>query len=124
MEENKREWENYGDVTPPEGGRYVRSNGDGSYNVVEVAQVYEYDRDTGYQVAHYMIDTSDIEDSWIDKEDVMSFIGMTEATFDPIWFLLGAVDYYGWENFGEEGHPETLTEEEVYNTLKKSGCIK
>lgn len=44
--------------------------------------------------------TVDITDTWIDKKAVMSYIGMTEKTFDPIQYAIGCADYYGWENFG------------------------
>ncbi len=42
----------------------------------------------------------DITDSWINREGVMSFISMTEETYDPVRFALGCLDYYSWENFG------------------------
>ena len=44
----------------------------------------------------------DIDDSWIDRPAVMSFLGMTEETFDPIQFAIGLTDWYSWDNFGAE----------------------
>ena len=44
--------------------------------------------------------TVDITDSWIDRESVMRFIGMSETTFDPVEFAIGCLNYYNWENFG------------------------
>lgn len=42
----------------------------------------------------------DIRDSWIDRPNVMGFIGMTEETFDPVQFAIGCTEYYSWDNFG------------------------
>ena len=42
----------------------------------------------------------DITDSWIDRKAVLSFLGMTEETFDPVQFAIGCTDYYSWDNFG------------------------
>lgn len=42
----------------------------------------------------------DIEDTWIDRNAVMDFIGMNEDTFDPVQFAIGCTDYYSWDNFG------------------------
>lgn len=42
----------------------------------------------------------DITDSWIEKRDVMNFIGMKETDFDPVQFAVGCIEYYGAENFG------------------------
>lgn len=32
----------------------------------------------------------------------MYYIGMDEETFDPIWFAIGCISYYGPTNFGVE----------------------
>ena len=95
----KKEWTNYGDVTPQEGGRYLKEFTPGCYDVAAVVYFDDVDK---YIIDRYQIDIADIDESWIDKKDVMSFLGMTEEDFDPIWFLLGAVDYYGSANFGSE----------------------
>lgn len=42
----------------------------------------------------------DISDSWIDRDTVMDFIGMTKETFSPEAFAVGCTDYYSWEEFG------------------------
>jgi len=116
-ETKKNEWENYGDVTPQAGGRYLKKSGNNSYDVVEVKYYYDEEK---YLIDKYYIDLDNINDSWIEKKDVMSFIGMTEKEFDPIWFLLGAVDYYGSINFGH--YDNTLyTEVELLTELKSMG---
>lgn len=48
--------------------------------------------------------TVDITGEWIDRASVMSFIGMTEETFDPVQFAIGCTSYYSWDNFGQPYH--------------------
>ena len=48
--------------------------------------------------------TVDITDSWINKEAVMSYIGMSEDTFDPVQYAIGCTDYYSWLEFGAGFH--------------------
>ena len=62
------------------------------------------DQEDLFQFARVQVD---IEDSWIDKPAVMSFIGMTEETFDPVQYAIGCTDYYGWENFGADSYGVT-----------------
>ena len=40
-----------------------------------------------------------IDDEWIDREDVMTFIGMTNESYDEIQFAIGCVEFYGIEEF-------------------------
>lgn len=42
----------------------------------------------------------DISDDWIDRKAVMDSMGMTEETFDPVWYAIGCTGYYAWDNFG------------------------
>lgn len=116
---SKQKWENYGDVTPQEGGRYLHKNEDDSYDVIEVKYLYDDDK---FIIDRYMIDLDDIGGSWIEKESVLSFIGMTGKDFHPLFFMLGAVDYYGTENFGGQDNI-FYTEEEMLSELEKLGCI-
>jgi len=117
----KQTWENFGDVDPLEGGVYVQQDGDTTYRVIKVEYWYDTEDDKPYRIADCYIDMDDIEGSWIEKDRVMSFIGMTEKDFDPIWFMLGAIDYYGPMNFGDDRFNTFLSEEEVLTQLKAYG---
>ena len=50
-----------------------------------------------YQFGHIYVN---IGDGWIDRDQVMSYIGMDEADFDPVQYAIGCFRYYGPENFG------------------------
>lgn len=41
----------------------------------------------------------DITDTWIDRNVVLHYIGMTEDTFDAVQFAVGCIEYYGIANF-------------------------
>lgn len=60
----------------------------------------------------------DIEDSWIDREDVMKFNGMNHDEFDPISFTIGCIEYYGAENFSSPFDGYTFNREEIESKLK------
>lgn len=60
----------------------------------------------------------DIDDSWIDREDVMEFIGMNSDEFDPIRFAIGCIEYYGAENFSSPYDGYTFNREEIEEKLK------
>ena len=74
-----------------------------------------------YQCAEVYVD---ITDSWIDRKRVMDFCGMTDETFNPIWFAIDCIEYYGAENFGADGcwmykYDWThMTKEEVKDVLR------
>lgn len=87
--ENK--FKNYGDVNPLDhGGIWVKQINNHTFEVIrnipETNEVYNME--------------VDITDSWIEKEEVLSFTGMTEENFDPIWYAFSCTQYYGVENFG------------------------
>ena len=60
----------------------------------------------------------DIDDSWIDREDVMEFIGMNSDEFYPIRFAIGCIEYYGAENFSSPYDGYTFNREEIEEKLK------
>ena len=65
--------------------------------------------------------TVDITDSWIEKEKVMSYVGMTEETYNPIWYAIGCIDYYGIENFGGLSYAydcHNMTKADICDVLK------
>jgi len=122
----QKTWENYGDVTPAQGGCYVKEFMPGVYDVVKVVEYFDTeDENKSLVIESLQFDVDDFEDSWIVKDEVMSFIGMTEENFshNPIYFGLGCIDYYGAINFGSSEFPELLTEDEMLDRLKSIGCI-
>lgn len=87
---------NYGDRDFFEHGRLVDAEHSDTEFSLLVCDPYEDEEDL-YQFGDITID---VTDDWIDKKAVMSFIGMTDETYDPIEYAIGCVDYYGIENFG------------------------
>lgn len=73
------------------------------------------DADDLYLFAHC---TVDITDSWIDKNDVFSFIGMRPETYDVIQYAIGCIDYYGVENFSSPYDGYQFTKTEICDRLK------
>lgn len=63
--------------------------------------------------------TVDITDSWIDRQQIMSYIGMSEDNYDPIQFAIGCIEYYGIDEFKDYNIPSQLTKVEVCNELKR-----
>jgi hypothetical protein len=90
--EKQADYENFGDVNPLDhGGIWVKQINKTEYeiikNIPETLEIYNM--------------SIDITDSWLEKDSVMSYLGMTERDFDPLWFAIGCTDYYGVLNFGE-----------------------
>lgn len=94
-------YENYGDVNPLEhGGIWVKRESKNEYEILK----NNPETNTLYDLL------VDITDSWIEKDSVMSFIGMTEENFNPLQFAIGCTDYYSPENFGNTYKYETQNE--------------
>lgn len=89
-------YRNYGDVNFLEHGCLIDSEHSDTVFDMLLCEPYSDEEDM-YQFAHVQVD---IEDPWINREGVMNDIGMTEDTFDPIFFARGCVSYYSWDNFG------------------------
>lgn len=89
--EKQNSYENYGDVNPLDhGGIWVKQITETQYEIIK-----------NIPETNELFDMSiDITDNWIEKEGVMSFIGMDEQSFDPVWYAIGCTDYYSPENFG------------------------
>lgn len=108
---------NYGDVNFFNYGALVDSNhNDAEYSIL-YCRPYDDEEDL-YQFADC---TVDITDSWIDKQDVMSFLDMDDTTFDPIQYAIGCIDYYGADNFGADNPIydwTRITRVEIENILK------
>lgn len=82
------------------------------------------DEENLYQFGDVEVDT---KDTWIDRESVLSYIGMTEADYDPIAYAIGAASYYSWENFGANSYAydwQHMTKEEISEILKNRVIAK
>lgn len=117
MTNNNSNWENFGDVNPlKHGGIFIKRdteiNPETCFYIVK--NVYDCDGEKHIIYDLYV----DITDSWIEKQDVMEFIGMTENDFDSIQYAIGCTDYYSMENFGGN-RIECSTIEELQEELKK-----
>jgi hypothetical protein len=110
--EKQNNYENYGDVNPLEhGGIWVKQINENEYEVIknipETSEVYDL--------------SIDITDSWIEKDSIMSFVGMSEEEFDPVWYAIGCTNYYSPENFGSIYKMES--EKELIEFLNARGII-
>ena len=85
---------NYGDVNFFEYGCLVDIESNTEFRIMYCRPVD--DSDGKYAFGDCYVD---IEDSWINKEDVMSYIGMTEDDFNPIEYAIGCIEFYGMDNF-------------------------
>ena len=62
--------------------------------------------------------TVDINDSWIDREAVMSYVGMSEDDIDAVQFAIGCVEYYGVENFSSPYNGYQFSRKEIEEQLR------
>jgi hypothetical protein len=88
-------YKNYGDVNFFEYGILIDTEHSDTVFQILACRPYDDEEDL-YRYGHLEVD---IEDTWIDKEKVMDYIGMDESTFDPIQYAIGIIEYYPWENF-------------------------
>ena len=86
---------NYGDKNFFEWGTLVEEHSDTEFSIL-ICRPYG-DTDEYFQFGEC---TVDIDDTWIDRDAVMNYIGMSDNDFDPIQFAIGCIDYYGADNFG------------------------
>jgi hypothetical protein len=106
------EFENYGDVNPlMHGGIWVKDIGNNEFEIIR----------NNLEDNNNLIDVMlvNISDDWIEKNKVMSYIGMTEDTFDPIQYAIGCTEYYSPNNFGHTY--DNMTEEQMIQFLKLRG---
>lgn len=87
---------NYGDRNFFEHGRLADAEHSDTDIALLVCDPYDGEDDL-YQFGDITVCT---DDSWIDRDAVMSCIGMAEEDYDPVLFAIGCADYYGIENFG------------------------
>jgi hypothetical protein len=112
-------WFNYGDANPLTwGGTWVMSdeeaNGEtfrGCYYIIK------YTPENNEILDLYV----DVNDSWLERESIMDYIGMTEETYDEIQYAIGCTDYYSYLNFGCNEPIKCKDEKDVIKELKKFG---
>ena len=76
------------------------------------------DEEDIYQFGDIQVDT---EETWIDRESVLSYIGMTEADYDPIQYAIGCACYYSWDEFGANSFTynwQRASKEEICKILR------
>lgn len=106
-------WENYGDRNFFECGLLVNTD----YSEIKTEFQILYCRPYSDVADKYLFSECvvDITDNWIDKEAVMSYIGMSENDFDSIPYAIGCIYYYGYSNFNSYS---------LYGTTKSKREIK
>jgi len=124
-EETKKEWANYGDLNPEHGSVFLKKEGD-DFRIIKTVEVFDtIDPEKCLVIEDVLID---ISDSWIEKDQVLSFIGGDETTPDEV-FAVACLDYYGPENFGGDyitdwSQVNFMTLEELIEAIKKYGINK
>lgn len=105
---------NYGDVNFFEYGCLVDSEHSDTEIKILYCRPYDDEEDL-YLFADCEVC---IDDSWINRKDVMDFIGMTEETFDAVQFAIGCVEYYSVEDFTSSYDDCRKTRKEIEEELK------
>ena len=100
----------YGDVNPIEhGGQWIKKVFVNTYEIITIQPMEDCERPT-ILIGECQVD---INDTWIDKEAVISYCGETE---EEEVFALNVVSYYGAVNCG--GTEEKWCAEQVESRLK------
>ena len=106
---------NYGDVNFFDYGMLVDTeHSDTDIDIIFCMPIY----DTDTELYYFGEVTICINDEWIDKKSVMSYIGMDDKSFNNIQYAIGCLEYYGAENFGTDFQNWQYTREEICNILK------
>jgi hypothetical protein len=105
---------NYGDVNFFEYGCLV----DAEHSDTEIKVLYCRPYDDVEDLFLFADCEVDITDSWIDRKQVMDYLGMTEENFDAIQFAIGCIDYYGVENFSSPYGGYRFSREDIEEQLK------
>lgn len=105
---NEMTWENYGDVNPIEhGGKWIHKEGETTFRIIRL----EFDDHQQKNLLHDL--HVDISDSWIDRDDIISYADLSEDTdYFAEDFAIACITYYSVENFG--------CHENIYLTLEES----
>lgn len=108
-------WFRFGDVNPIEhSGMFIRKNKK-EFDIIKIVGTSE----TCSNYVLYGEVTLDINDSWIDKKDVIKMSGKKPNEITAMEFAGLVIDYYGVENAGgsfTKERPQT-----VVKTLKRYG---
>lgn len=115
-------YKNYGDKNFLEYGVLVEEEKENeTYNMIICRPYSDMENKYVYGLCYV-----DITDSWIEKNEVMDYIGMSEENFEPIQFAIGCTEYYGLENFGLffNDYTKGYTKEEIIEDMEEiKSCI-
>lgn len=106
-------YKNYGDVNFLEYGLLVEEEKKNEIYKMIICRLYS-DKENKYIYGSCYVD---ITDSWIEKNEVMDYIGMSEENFEPIQFAIGCIEYYSLEYFGLFGND--YTKEEIIEDMEE-----
>ncbi len=109
-------YKNYGDRDFFEYGVLIDSNhSDTEFNIIYCRPID--DKENCYIFAECNVN---ITDEWINKGDVMNFIGMNNENFNPEYFAIGCIEYYGVSLFSRAYSCSEMyyTKEEIKDSLK------
>ena len=90
-------YRSYGDKNFFDGGILVEDCHDGGEYAILCCD--PTDEEDYYQFGDCIVD---VNDSWIDRKAVLSFIGMSEDDCDELLFAIGCINYYGIDNFSSQ----------------------
>lgn len=110
-------YKNYGDKNFLEYGILVEEEKENEiYNMIICRPYSDVENKYIYGLCYV-----DITDSWIEKNEVMDYIGMSEENFEPIQFAIGCIEYYGLENFGLffNDYTKGYTKEEIIEDMEE-----
>ena len=108
-------YKNYGDVNFFNYGMLVDTeHSDTDIDIIFCHPIY----DTDTELYYFGAVTVCINDEWIDKKSVMSYISMDDKSFNNIHYAIGCLEYYGAENFGTDFQNWQYSREEICNILK------
>lgn len=108
---------NYGDANFFENGCLVDSeHSDTCFDIIMCNPFC--DEEDRYMFGQCQVD---ITDTWIDRNAILQYIGMTEKTFDSVQYAIGCMNYYSWDNFGAQSYAyewTNMTKAEICEILK------
>lgn len=105
-------YKNYGDYDFFKYGTLVEEEKkDEIYNIILCRPYFDDNNVFKYGKA-----TVDITEDWLDKNQIMDYIGITEENFNSIQFAIGCTEYYNLVNFGL--YESNYTREEIKENLK------
>lgn len=105
---------NYGDVNFFELGILV----DAEHSDTEFSILYCRPYDDEEDLYFFAECEVDVTDSWIDKNAVMDYLGMSAENFNAVQYAIGCIEYYGAENFSSPYNGYQFTKKEIEDQLQ------